>query len=137
MTDVRVHAARQDQSKADKQSVLDRLKNKKPRQKTIKVEVSGEELELTFQALSSHDLDKLQTKHAPSIEQKAKGYNFNPDTFGPALVAACSVDPEMTEADAKEIWASDSWSTGELGQLFDTCIALCMESLNTAFTKSG
>lgn len=136
MSDVKITQSRQEQSKADKASLLDKLKNKKPRTKTIKVEVGGEELELTFQAISAHDLDKLQTKHAPSIEQKARGFVFNPDTFAPALVAACSLDPEMSEADTKQLWASEAWSTGELSVLFDTCSNLCMEGLNTNFTSN-
>jgi len=137
MSDVKITASRLEQSKRDKESVLDRLKNKKPRTKTLTVEVGGDELELTFQAISSHDLDALQTKHAPTLEQKAKGFNFNPDTFGPALVAACSSEPEMTEEDTKELWESGAWSTGELGQLFDTCISLCMEGMNTNFTNNA
>ena len=131
---VKIVAKRQEQSKADKQATLDRLRSKKRRTKTISVQIDGEEMELTFAALSSHELDRLQSKHVPTTEQKARGLAFNPDTFAPALVAACSIEPELTETDTKEIWTSESWSTGELNYLFDTVSNLCMEGLNIPFT---
>lgn len=119
-----------------KTSTLDLLKNKKPRTKTISIAVGEDEVEMTFKAISSHELDKLQSKHKPTMEQKARGFAFNVNTFAPALVAACSVEPELTEADAKEIWESETWSTGELNHLFDTCSSLCMEGMQVPFSKS-
>lgn len=92
---------------------------------------------MSFEALSSHDLDRLQSKHAPTSDQRVRGLQFNPDTFAPALVAACAKDPEMTNADAVDIWKSDAWSTGELNFLFDTCTSLCMEGLDIPFTGRG
>jgi len=136
MSEVKITAARQKQSENDKQSLLDKLKGKRPRRKTIAIDVSGEEVQMTFEAISAHELDKLQTKHKPTTEQRARGFAFNPNTFAPALVAACSVEPKLSLDDAREIWESEFWSTGELNQLFDTCSNLCMEGMQVPFTKS-
>lgn len=135
--DVRIAASQREQSKASKKATLDLLRGKRRRTKTIPLEINGEKVEMTFAALSSHDLDALQGKHTPTAEQRARGLVFNPDTFAPSLVAACMIDPEMTEAEAKEIWASGAWSTGELNFLFETCSQLCMEGLDIPFSVSG
>lgn len=136
MSDVKIVAARNEQSKKSKKATLDLLKGKKPRSKTISIEISGEQVEMTFQAISSHELDALQAKHTPTTEQRVKGSSFNPQTFPPALVAACSVEPQLTEEDTKEIWESDAWSMGELAYLFDTVSELCTQGLNVPFTES-
>lgn len=133
----KIEEARQRQSNQSKQATLDLLKGKTRREKTVQVQVSGQELSITFKAISSHDLDRLQSKYPPTSEQRVRGMQFNPETFAPALVAACAADPEMTEEDAREIWKSESWSTGELNFLFDTCSQLCMEGLDIPFTGKG
>lgn len=129
--------ATQRQSAESKQATIDLLKGKSRRSKTVKVQVDGQELAMTFQALSSHDLDRLQSKHAPTSDQRVRGLQFNPDSFAPALVAACAKDPELSTADANDIWKSDAWSTGELNFLFDTCTGLCMEGLDIPFNARG
>lgn len=45
---------------------------------------------------------------------------FDPDRFQPALVSACSVEPELPIEEAVEMWASDDWTEGELDALFLT-----------------
>lgn len=136
MSDVKNTQLRLDQSKASKKSTLEKLKSKKARTRTIEVVVDGETLEMTFRALSAHDLDALQAKHKPTMEQRGRGFAFNPNTFAPALVAACSVEPKMSEEDTEEIWNSEEWSSGELTQLFDACTSLCMEGMQVSFSKS-
>lgn len=136
MSDIKTTAVRLAQSNSDKQSTLDKLKGKKPRSKTVEVTIDGEQIQITFKAISASELDKLQAKHQPTMEQKTRGLVYNPNTFGPALIAACAVDPEMTEKDALEIWDSPYWSTGEISFLFDTCTQLCMEGMTVSFSKS-
>lgn len=134
MSDIKIQAARNEQSAADKLTTLDKLKNKKRRTQTITIEVNGEQLELTFQAISYAELDKLQSQHQPTQQQRIEGAVYNRDTFPPALVAACSVVPHISEQDAKEIWASEDWSTGELTTLFEAVSNLCMRGLDIPFT---
>lgn len=130
-------AAQQEQSKASKKATLDLLRSKQRRTKTIELEINGETVEFEFAAIGSHDLDKLQGKHKPTAQQKIDGLAWNSDTFPPALVAACLVDPEVTEAEMREIWESGDWSTGELSTLFNTASSLCMEGMDIPFSGRG
>jgi hypothetical protein len=127
---VKITAARQDQSKADKASTLDLLRSKRRKTRDLVVEVNGEPITLQFQSISASELDKLRGKHIPTTKQRAEGIGVNMDTFAPALVAATLVDPPMTEDEVRELWNSDYWSTGELGQLFATASDLCMEGMD-------
>lgn len=137
MTDtIKIQAARNEQSKADKADVLGKLKSKKKRQQTITVDVNGDQVELVFEAISYKELDALQAKHTPTQQQRVEGAAFNRNTFPPALVAACSVDPKISESDARDIWTSDDWSTGELNTLFNTVSDLCMRGLDIPFTET-
>jgi hypothetical protein len=133
-TAIKIQSSRNEQSSSDKKSTLEKLKSKKPRQETVTLEVEGEQLELLFQAISYKDLDALQAKHPPTQKQRVDGASFNRNSFPPALIAACSVEPKFSEKDALEIWNSDDWSTGELNTLFDAVSALCMKGLDVPFT---
>lgn len=68
----------------------------------------GGPITLTFQALGRADLAALREKHSPTAAQDEDD-EFNPDTFGPALVAA-SLDG-LTEDDARLLL--DTWGDGE------------------------
>lgn len=130
-------AAQQVQSKASKRATLDLLRSKKRRTKTIPVNINGEDVEFELQALSAHELDKLQAKHQPTASQKLQGMAWNGDTFPPALVAACLVDPEVSAEEMTEIWTSGEWSTGELSTLFNAASNLCMEGMDVPFSGSA
>lgn len=134
---IKLQTARNEQSAADKKNTLDLLKSKRKRTRTVTVDINGEKVELTFQAVSYKELDKLQAKHPPTAEQRMHGAAFNRDTFPPALVAACLTDPEMTYNEARDLWESDEWTTGELNALFDVASNLCMAGLDIPFTGTG
>ena len=137
MSEVKIQAARNEQSVQDKKSTLDKLKSKKRRRTTVPVEIDGERLELVFEAVSYRELDELQAKHPPTPEQRVQGAVFNRNTFPPVLIAACSVEPKMTVEDVKEIWSSEEWSTGELNTIFDAVTELCMKGLDIPFTGTA
>lgn len=123
--------------KTTKKNALSVLKGKKKRRKAITVDVDGNKVKLVFQAISAVELDKLQAAHPPTDEQRRNGSVFNKNTFPAALVAACSVDPEISYDDAQEIFTSDAWSAGELNALFDTVSNLCMQGLDIPFSGSA
>jgi hypothetical protein len=88
-----------------------------------------------LQAATSHILlraiprdryDALIADHKPTKEQKEEvgpELEFNPATFPSALVAACAVDPEMTEADVSDLM--NSWGGADAIELFNTAYLLC------------
>jgi len=92
---------------------------------------------ITFQALGSKEYDDLIADNPPTAKQKKDDAAWNPDTFAPALIAACSVEPKISDDDALSIWSSDSWSRGELMDLFVQVQQLNAEGLNVPFTGKG
>lgn len=91
-------------------------------------------VEFVAQALPRADYDAIMAmeKYRPTIQQqeewrkecddkgiKYEPLSFNPDTFPPALIAACMVEPEFTEGEAQHLW--DEWSQAQAAQIFDLC----------------
>lgn len=136
-TETRTLTVRQNQSKADKQATLEMLRGKRRRTKDLKFKIGDDEVVLKFQAISAKELDALRSRHKPTMDQKMEGMQFNPETFPPALISACLVQPVMTYEEAKEIWDSDDWSQGELATLFGTAMDLQTEGLNVPFTENA
>jgi hypothetical protein len=58
-------------------------------------------------------------------EHKSDGDPFDPDTFPPALVAACSLDPVMTVTDAVDL--GDVLTFGQWDELFGAAWEACRE----------
>jgi hypothetical protein len=52
---------------------------------------------------------------------------WNDETFPPALVAACCVEPAMDYKQAAEMWTSPQWNAGELDDLFVTAWRTCRQ----------
>ena len=140
MSEIKITAAQQEQSKADKERVRDTLgllKSKKRKTAELEIAVDGEAITLKFQAISAGELDKLRAKHPPTKTQQAAGQGINFETFQPALVAMCLVDPEMSEDDAREMWKSDYWSSGELNQIFEAASDVCLAGLDVPPSASA
>jgi hypothetical protein len=134
--------ARQKQSQASKRATLDQLVNK-PRSTTefslFLSDGNGgtNEVTLKYQAIGMRAYDKLVSKHPPKPEDRAEGSSFNMDTFAPALIAACAVDPEITPEEAKAIWDSDDWSRGDVMVLFRNAVELNNRGLDIPFSDRG
>jgi hypothetical protein len=134
--------ARQKQSTASKRATLDQLVNK-PRSVTeFSLYLSDgnggtNEVTLKYQAIGMRAYDRLVAKHPPKPEQRAEGSSFDIDSFAPALIAACSVEPELSPAEAKQIWESDDWSRGDVMVLFRNAVELNNRGLDIPFSVSG
>lgn len=137
MADVKITAAQQEQSKADKSRLLDKLKNKKRKTAELAISINDEQITLKFQAISAVELDKLRAKHPPTKTQLANGQGINFESFQPALVAATLTDPVMSEDEAREMWTSDYWSAGELAQIFETASEVCLTGLDVPPSASA
>lgn len=72
---------------------------------------------LRFQALRRPDFEDLKKEHPPTESQAEDGYVINPETLGPILVEASSMDG-ITADDAKYYLAE--WAEGEANALFNT-----------------
>lgn len=116
------------------------LRNKPSRTKEVVLAVpdaDGNVVELVFtmRAIGSKGYDTLVSVHPPTGEQKKEGAGYNPDTFGPALISACSLDPKLTPNEAKELWDSDEWSRGEVMALFTAAVEVNSKGLDVPFTE--
>ena len=89
-------------------------------------------VEFRFAAIPRVELDAMiglpehrpteahQEKHRAACKReglKFKALEFNPETFPPALIAACCLHPELTLEQATEIW--EQWGDGEAATVFD------------------
>lgn len=97
----------------------------------------GVEIALTmkYKALSSKEYDKLIEAHPPTSREKAKGAVYNVDTFAPALIAAVSAEPKLSEEQAAELYNSPEWSGGEVQTLFVEALKVCNAGLNVPFNE--
>lgn len=137
---------RRAQAKAGKQkgnvATFDQLRKKKPRRDTVKLSLTGddgevEEAIVRIQAISTTAYDKLVAAHPPTNKQRERGDVYDIDTFGPALIAACSLEPRLTVEEASELYESDEWAPGEIGAWFFACQRLCNAGLDVSFSAGG
>lgn len=100
---------------------------------TVDEDGSEVTLNLKFQAISSKEYDDLIAANPPTSKQRQNGNAYNVDTFAPALIAAVSLEPKMTVEQAKEIYFSPEWATGEVGELFVSALRVCSSGLDVPF----
>jgi hypothetical protein len=92
-------------------------------------------VDLVLTAIGAQDYDALMAEHPPTKKQKEdEGAAFNPDTFGPALIAAVITEPKLTVEQAHDLWNGKTWNRGEVRDLFMACSNLCAKGLDVPFT---
>jgi hypothetical protein len=77
---------------------------------------------IVLRSIPAAQFTALVDEHPPTKEQKAEGAQWNPETFQPALIAACAQDAGMTAEQWTEELTSDRWSTAERNELFGKCL---------------
>lgn len=108
------------------------LAAKQLRQATVSLNVgAGETVEIHIRALPRRQYRQLLEDH-PAAGDNA---DWNPDTFPPALIAACATDPVFTVEQATQLW--DEWEAAESGLLFLACWQLNDRTAGTSFTLPG
>lgn len=87
--------------------------------------VEEQTVEFVFRSIGRARFDEVMESCPPTDKQlndaKKKGEDvplWNGDTFPPALVAACIVEPELTEDEVFEIWEDEDWNHAEVLSLF-------------------
>ena len=101
---------------------------------TVLMKVNGHEepqpRKLLFRALPGDDYDALKGKFPPKPTDKTQGWEWDPERFPAALVAATLVRPQLSLEEVQAMWGSKGWSPGELGNLFGVAQALCLSGFN-------
>jgi len=107
-------------------SAQDALRDAEGALEEAEAALSGAVVIFKFQGLGAHEYDALVDEHQATEDQKRKARQANlpvpvtnEDTFAPALVAACCIDPPMTYEQAVMLWKSDRFNHRELRDLFD------------------
>lgn len=101
----------------------------------LRQRIENDEIEFVFQAMPRTRYSELLEEHPPSDEDKEAGLAFNADTFPPALIAECLIDPEGVDVkEATRIWAE--WSDAECELLLANAIAVNRSLKDIPFTKS-
>lgn len=112
-------------------TAADLLAAKRLRETTLTVEVEGGPVDLRLRALPRREYRALLESH-PAVKE---GADWNADTFPPALLAACLVQPEFTLEQATEIW--DEWETEEASRLFLAAYYLNEDAKRLGFMLPG
>jgi hypothetical protein len=117
------------------------LLGKAPRTVERTITVGATTRRLKMRAIDGHAYDELLSRYPANEKQRADGYIFNQDEFGPAILAACLVSPAggpvLTLEQARQLWVSPAWSRGERSDLFFACLELCTAGLDVPFTAAG
>jgi len=124
------------QREDSKRVTFDMLKEKSRVEEEVTIKLGDKELTMLFRAVGAKEWDRLISKNPPNTEQKSEGHSFNPDTFGPALLAATSVEPDLTVKQWSEIWNSDDWSRGEITDIYSEALKLANKGLDIPFTDN-
>lgn len=95
------------------------------------------EIELTIEALSMKEYDKLLAKYPPTDEEARKGLTYELDKFAPALIAASLIDPAMTLAQAKSLWTAENWSRGDIEGIFTKVLQVNHRENTVPFNRRG
>lgn len=92
---------------------------------TVEIPDGDGELVLRLQAIGRKAYDALIAQHPGEA-----GETYNPDTFAPALIAACCIEPDLSDEDARFLF--DEWSAGEVAEVFAAAVAV-----NTRTARRG
>lgn len=78
-----------------------------------------------FRALPPEVYDQMQFQHPPTESQQKLGMAYNPDTYVPAVIAACSVDgitPEQVrDLITPDVDGNTALNQGDLSVMFAKC----------------
>jgi len=77
-----------------------------------------------FQDQGRKRFEDLWKTCPPSDEQREQGYEWNPDEFGPLIIAESCIEPKLTLEEATQMY--DEWSTAEAETLLMTAINVNM-----------
>lgn len=78
--------------------------------------IEASERTYTFQSAGHKAWQDLKRKHPPSEDQRKEGLDTNVEEFSVAAIAACSLQPKVTETQARKM--SDKLPPGEYEKLF-------------------
>lgn len=83
--------------------------------------IADEEVEFVFKGMGRTRWRKLLADYPPTDEQRARGAEFNTDTFPFEAMAECIVEPEMSADQLRQL--NDMLSEVQFAQLWGACLS--------------
>jgi hypothetical protein len=105
----------------DKSSVLDEVLELAVADAAAVLDACYEDVPV--RAIPPVQYEALMGLHPPTEAQAEDGFRWNPDTFVPALLAAC-VDMGLDEAEWAEMCTVGPLALGEAAELFETAVRI-------------
>ncbi|MEV4521480.1 hypothetical protein AB0J77_14725 [Micromonospora tulbaghiae] len=105
----------------------------------LREQMAGSTLRMRLRALPSHRFQALVDEHPSrvvdeNVDRRDRVFGFNVDTFFPALIAACTVDPVLDAEDWESLLGDDGKLTdGQVGRLADKAWKLNKKDINVPF----
>lgn len=124
-------------AKAYRTATLADLRAKPARVEEVVLPLGDETVTIKVKSINTRVYDNLIGDHPPTKKDKEDGASFDLDTFAPALISACSKDPELSLEEATELWSSPDWARGELLDWFTACVQICNKGLQVPTTANG
>jgi len=100
--------------------------------RALEEQITEATVSFRFRAVPRSKYRELEAQH-PGRPDKAEAWN--PETFAPALIAACSLDPRMSEADVSRLM--DTLNAGQAEQLFNAAWTCCNEAPRVPFNAAA
>lgn len=85
-------------------------------------EMRASEMAFTFEAVSNAELERIKATCPPTPSQAEKGLQWNPETYCPALVARCAVEPKVDISEAVQL--SETLTESQFLKLWQTAAAV-------------
>lgn len=109
--------------------------------KAAEDELAEATVHITVRAIGRRAYENLARSHPPTEAQIAEVKKaapdatpqWNTDTFPPALVAACMIEPTISIAEATELL--DNWNIEESTRLFMACETVCQQGRSADLGK--
>jgi len=125
---------------------IDVKENRTPKAPDIKKQIEeltdeaiAKTVKFTFEDLGRKRFEDLWKTCPPTDEQREKGYEWNPDEFGPVIIAASCIkagsSDGLTLEEATEIY--NGWSTAEAEMLVMTAVNANMGATSVPFSGIG
>jgi hypothetical protein len=97
--------------------------------------VEDASFDVTFRALPRKTYMGKVKAYPPTKQQARDGLEFDPEQFGPDLIASCAVEPALTREQAQTIW--DTWDDAQVSKLFQAAYAANREIRPVPFGRGS